>query len=238
MKQTFIILFCAAAFKASSVETITFPSKDGVTITGDLYVINDTFPYMLLCHQAGYSRGEYKETAKRFNKLGYNCLAIDLRSGGEINGIINQTALEAKKAGKGTDYLDAEQDIIAGLDYAYKKGNKRVILVGSSYSASLVLKVAVKNPEVSAVIAFSPGEYFGKKLKLKDAIKELSCPVWIGSSFLEKPECENLVIGIKSEKLITFAPSEKGEHGSKALWKTNSNYLDYWMSILMFLDNN
>ena len=238
MKKMFIFIFCVVTLKSAAMETITFPSKDGITITGDLYISNDSLPYMLLCHQAGYSRGEYKETAKRFNKLGYNCLAIDQRSGGEINGIINQTNAEAKKAGKGTDYLDAEQDIVAALDYLYKKSGKEVVLVGSSYSASLVLKIAVGNPKVSRVLAFSPGEYFGKKMTLKKEIEKLDKPVWIGSSFEEKAGCEDLIKNMLTGDKKVFAPSEKGEHGSKALWKTNSNYLDYWMSIMMFLDND
>src|SRR5687768_9393059 len=104
MKKTFFTLCVLLAFApAICSETITFPSKDGITITGDMYMINDTMPYMLLCHQAGYSRGEYKETAKRFNKLGFNCLAIDQRSGNEVNGVKNMTAEAAKKAGKSTD---------------------------------------------------------------------------------------------------------------------------------------
>lgn len=239
MKKHFLtLLLAAASLPALSAETVTFPSKDGITITGDLYMLNDTLPYMLLCHQAGYSRGEYKETAKRFNKLGFNCLAIDQRSGGEVNGVVNQTALEAKKAGKGTDYLDAEQDIIAALEYLYKKSGKPVALVGSSYSASLVLKIAVGNPKVSLVIAFSPGEYFGNKMTLKKEIEKLDKPVWVGSSAEEKAGCEDLMKNVLTGDKSIFAPAQKGDHGSKALWKSNSNYLDYWMSIMMFLDSD
>jgi len=193
MKKVLLCLFTLPALFAGAAQTLTFPSKDGITITADLYMLHDSLPYMLLCHQAGYSRGEYKETAKRFNKMGFNCMAIDLRSGGEVNGIVNQTAAEAKKAGKSTEYLDAEQDILAGLEYLYKKSGKPVALVGSSYSASLVLKIAVANPKVSMVIAFSPGEYFGKKLTLKKEIEKLDKPVWIASSTDEKKGCEDLM---------------------------------------------
>src|SRR5438477_11180739 len=71
---------------------ITFPSADGLIITADSYLQNDTLPWILLCHQAGYSRGEYKETAVKFENFGYNCLAIDQRSGDSVNGIKNETA--------------------------------------------------------------------------------------------------------------------------------------------------
>ena len=58
---------------------ITFPASDGILISADLYFVNDSLPYMILCHQAGYSRAEYAETASKFCHLGYNCLAIDQR---------------------------------------------------------------------------------------------------------------------------------------------------------------
>src|ERR1041385_9201704 len=83
---------------------ITFPSIDGLIITADSYLQDDSLPWILLCHQAGYSRGEYKETAAKFEAFGYNCLAIDQRSGGEVNGIKNETAARAKEQGKPMDY--------------------------------------------------------------------------------------------------------------------------------------
>jgi len=217
-------------------ETITFPSKDGLTITADEYISNDTLPYMILCHQAEYSRGEYLETAKRFEKFGYNCLAIDARSGKESNGIKNETAALAQKKRKNTDYLDAEQDILAAIDFAFKKSNKKVILVGSSYSASLVLKIATSNDKVKAVLAFSPGEYFGDKLNLKETIKTLNKPVFATSSKEEAADLSVLMKDIKSGNKTQFIPNSQGDHGSKALWKeTNTNYHEYWMALLMFM---
>jgi dienelactone hydrolase len=217
-------------------ETITFPSKDGLTITADEYISNDTLPYMILCHQAGYSRGEYSETAFRFQKFGYNCLAVDARSGKEVNGIKNETAALAQKKKKSTDFLEAEQDILAAIDYAYKKSNKKIILVGSSYSASLVLKIATTNNKVKAVLAFSPGECFGDKLNLKETIKTLDKPVFTTSSKQEAADLAILMKDVKSGNKTQFIPNSQGDHGSKALWKdTNPNYHEYWMALLMFM---
>jgi dienelactone hydrolase len=230
------ILFFLSALLSFSQETVTFPSKDGLIITADEYITEDTMAYMILCHQAGYSRGEYSETASRFQKFGYNCLAIDARSGKEINGIKNETAVLAAKKRKPTEYLDAEQDILAAIDYAFKKSKKKVILVGSSYSASLVLKIATTNEKVKAVIAFSPGEYFGDKLNLKETIKTLDKPVFVTSSKGEAADLYLLMKDVKSQNKTQFTPSSSGDHGSKALWKeTNPNYHEYWMALLMFM---
>ena len=240
MKIRSIALFVfALSFTAFGQRTITFPSEDGLNITADIYLSNDsTLPYILLCHQAGYSRGEYNETAKKFSRLGFNCMAIDLRSGGEVNGVQNMTFSEASKNKKGTEYLDAEQDIRAAIDFLFEKNKKKVVIVGSSYSASLVLKVAVDNEKVQSVIAFSPGEYFGKKLKLHEAIADLDKPVLVLSSAKERDDINKLMKDVKSKKKNIFSPATGGEHGSKALWKVNANYHDYWISVMMFLDSD
>ena len=41
-----------------------FPSKDSLLISADIYEVDEKKPLVLLCHQAGYSRGEY--TKNRF----------------------------------------------------------------------------------------------------------------------------------------------------------------------------
>ena len=236
MKLFYSTLALLMVLCGTAQETIKFPSKDGVAITADLYFVSDTLPYMILCHQAGFSRGEYKETGPKFTKFGYNCLAIDARSGKEANGVTNETARDAAAKKKPTTYLDAEQDIIAAIDYAYAKSKKKVILLGSSYSASLVLKIAANNDKVKAVLAFSPGEYFGTQLNLKESIKNLDKPVFVTSSKEEAADVSKLVKDIKSKNKQQFTPSNKGDHGSKALWKeTNPNYHEYWLALLMFM---
>jgi dienelactone hydrolase len=241
MKIKFILLVLTACVsaKAQTPKTITFPSGDNVTITADLYQGTDTaLPYMILFHQAGYSRGEYNETAKKFMRLGYNCLAVDLRSGGEVNGIRNMTNADAVSKKKGTDYLDAEKDVRAAIDYVYGRSKNKVVLVGSSYSASLVLKVAVDNFKVASVIAFSPGEYFGKKNKLKDMITGLDKPVLVLSTVKERDACNVLMADVKSKQKTLFSPATEGIHGSSALWKSNPNYHDYWIAVMMFVDKD
>jgi len=105
-----------------------FPSKDGLPISADIYEVNGQKPTVLLCHQAGFSRGEYKDTAIKLAHLGYSSLAIDQRSGKVANEITNETAQRAKDKGLPTNYLDARQDIEAAIDYVYKmNGNQPII---------------------------------------------------------------------------------------------------------------
>ena len=76
-------------------QMVTFFSSDGLTVTADLYLKDKSYPFIILFHQANFSRGEYQETAPKLMKLGYNCLAVDLRSGKEVNFIKNETAAKA-----------------------------------------------------------------------------------------------------------------------------------------------
>ncbi len=232
---TLCYFLLAGATNLFAQKTISFPAKDGVTVTADLYETNKDFPFIVLCHQAGYSRGEYIETVKKFASLGYNCLAVDARSGNEVNGVINQTALSARANKKPSGFLDAEQDIIAAIDVAYKAGNKRIILSGSSYSASLALKIAAVNDKVSAVMAFSPGEYFGDDLNLKETIKNLKKPVFVTSAKNEVADVTVLIQNLPAATTQQFIPAGKGAHGSKVLWDKNADTKEYWTAVTAFL---
>jgi dienelactone hydrolase len=214
---------------------ISFQSLDGLVISGNSYFQNDSLPCILLCHQAGYSKDEYKETAPKFEALGFNCLAIDQRSGDEVNGIKNETAERAKQQGKPTSYLDAEQDIRAALNYLYEQTKKPIILVGSSYSAGLVLKIATGNPLVKAVIAFSPGEYYGDKLHLAESIKTLDKPVFITSAKSESKDAKVIFDAIASKQKTFFEPVSPGVHASRCLWETTDDYKEYWTAVEKFL---
>ena len=234
-KAKLFIVFAIAILGANAQTSISFPSRDSVKITADLYFISDSLPYIILCHQAGYSRGEYRETAWKFMKFGFNCIALDARSGNEVKGIENETAIAAKQKNKPVTYLDAEKDILSAISYAYKKSNKQVILVGSSYSASLAIKIGITNKKVKAVLAFSPGEYFGDKLNLKTAIKACKKPLFVTSSKEEAPSVTNLISEINSPLVTQFIPVQSGIHGSSALWKENPNYNEYWIAVIRFV---
>lgn len=236
LMKGFILLSLAGLlyFSAFSQQTVTFPSKDGLTITADLYVTDINKPYILLLHQAGYSRGEYREIAPRLTKLGYNCLAIDQRSGYEVNYVKNETAKLAKEKGLSVEYIDALQDVEAALVFIKSKTNLPIVIWGSSYSASLALIETAKNLRIKAAVAFSPGEYFNQDDFIKSKISKISVPILLLSSKEECNTVKELTAEIKPSLKTFHCPSDIGKHGSKALWKNNPSNKDYWMSITMF----
>ena len=216
-------------------QTVNFYAKDSAIITADTYFLKDMSSTILLCHQAGYSRGEYIQTAKKLNALGFSCMAIDQRSGKEVNGVVNETAINANSKKLNVGYAGAKQDVDAAINYLYElNGNKPIILVGSSYSASLALWIASENKKVKAVAAFSPGEYLKGK-NLAEIIKPLKIPTFVTSSKRESSSVEKLLRNVDNNYVIQYKPIENGIHGSRAIWKTTDGYAGYWNAFKTFL---
>jgi alpha-beta hydrolase superfamily lysophospholipase len=242
MKRGFaVLIFLVPFFLVFAQEKITFPSGDELRITADVYVIHEnTAPFIVLFHRAGWSRGEYREIAPKLNELGFNCMAVDQRSGQEVNGVSNETVQRAEGAKKSTTYLDALQDVEAAINYSkehYAKG--KLIIWGSSYSASFVLKIAGDHPDwIDGVLAFAPGEYFSRFGKgdtfIRASAKHIEAPVFITSARGEKDKWWSIYETISAPKEY-FLPESGGVHGSEALWKSTKENKAYWAATEKFL---
>ena len=244
LKQIFTVcIFTLLITNVFSQQNIEFKSLDGLKITGDLYKKHsENNPFIILFHQAGWSRGEYKEIAPKLNKLGFNCLAVDQRSGKEINGVKNETYNRAVSQGKKTTFVDAIPDLKATVNYVNKKypRAKNLIIWGSSYTSALILKLAGdKSFDVDALMSFAPGEYFAWLGKPKDYItssaKYIDIPVFITSAKNETHKWKGIYDAIKTDKKEYYIPKEEGRHGSSTLWKSTPNNDEYWKAVKKFL---
>ncbi len=223
-------------------ETIQFSSKDELAITADAYIAHPKeAPFIVLFHQASWSRGEYLEIAPQLNQMGFNCMAIDQRSGDQINGLVNETKKRATAAGKQTDYLDALGDMYSAIAYAKKHySTGKMIIWGSSYSASLSLKIAGDAKEkIDAVLAFAPGEYFKKPsekaITIKSSAKNIQIPTFITSAKNEKDNWWEIYQSINTSTKKYYLPKTQGSHGSRALWKKFPHSESYWTATKIFL---
>jgi len=231
----------ATSFADGGFKSVDYPTAGGIQGHADVYASkNQSATLILLFHQAGWSRGEYREIAPKLVKRGYRVMAVDQRSGGAVNGVQNETHYRASRMGLARSYLDAYVDIEAALAYARKELDaKRIIVWGSSYSASLVFRLAAEHPEsVTAVMAFAPGEYF-KKDKGPDYIrgfaKRVKQPVFVTSSKKERDQVKPIFDAAPAEKKILFTPASKGQHGSRALWAKWDDNDVYWTAVNGFL---
>jgi len=246
IKYSFVLLIifsCESAYTQNnkSAETVTFFAKDNVEVTADIYLTEKKdAPFILLFHQATFSRGEYIEIAPQLNNLGFNCMAIDQRSGNKVNEIVNQTHKYAKSKNMNTKYPDAFPDLEAALDYVKTKfTSEKIIVWGSSYSSSLVFILAAKHNEIAGILSFSPGEYFEfEEKKISDWAKEVKCPVFVTSSRSEAKECKKIFTNVSNKNSKQYIPAFSGNHGSKALWKKNKGYNSYMKEVKQFLLTN
>ena len=234
-----LVLLALAVPPASAFETITFPSSDGLEITADRYLIDDNSqrPCIVLFHQSRWSRGEYRETAPRLNKLGFNCLAIDQRSGNTINGVVNETAQRAADAGLGTEWLDAIPDMKSAIAWARAHHPQApVIGWGSSYSSSLIIKLAGEQDGlVDGILSFSPGEYFSPSNLIRTAAPGVKVPVFVTSARSEQGRWREIFNAIQSPDKVSFVPGSAGNHGSRSLWSQFADSDFYWTAVEEFL---
>lgn len=245
VKKLILICLCLSFWASAIVAQtrVTFKSRDGLDIAADYYNMNgDSARLILLFHQAGWSRGEYLEIAPKLNARGFNCLAVDLRSGNTVNNTPNITYQNARQSMRQTNYLDAYQDIVASVSYAQEKlGADSIILWGSSYSSSLVLQYAgEQSEEIIAALAFSPGEYFKNFGKPADyiatAANNINVPVFITSARSEQNSWSGIYEAINHAGKMSFTPQTSGNHGSRALWQQFPDHKEYWAAVDSFLD--
>ncbi len=222
---------------AEARETIRLKAADGVAVTADVYRTQSdkAAPWIVLAHQAGSSRGEYRDIAPRLNALGFNAVALDQRSGDEFGGVRNETAAAAARGGD-LPYHAAKPDILAGIAWARAETTGPVILWGSSYSAALALLIAGETPGlVDGVVAMSPGEYI-RGQSIGGAAQKITAPAFVASGANEVPQWETMFAAIPHEKKARFAPKSGGRHGSSALIaKLNSSAEAYWGAVEAFL---
>ena len=220
----------------AGAEPLTLKASDGVKVHGRWYKAARPKALILLFHQARSSKDEYASIAPRLVQAGYSALAIDQRSGGEMYGK-NETAAAL---GREADFLDARPDLQAALDWAQAQGLP-IVLWGSSYSSALIFPLAASDPQgVVALLAFSPGEYFGDKQMIRRAAAKLTVPVFVASmnSAHEKSEADPVMAALpKRADNVRFVP-EHSVHGSSMLIAARNpeGAEANWKQVLAFLD--
>lgn len=248
MKKTFIlklmiVFLILSSFKikiqAQDFETITFVGKDSIQITADFYSVDDKqAPTILLFHQFKASRGEYRDIAPVLVAMGFNCFAIDTRAGGidYWNNIENETSKNSEDVGR--NFLAAYPDIQSSVNYV--KENEftgKIIIWGSSFSSTLVLKYADENEDkIAGVLSFSPGEYIDGKdgIVAEWASKIKKSPVFIACGATESARARPIFNSIPS-KIKSFYVPTNGRHGSSILLDDAKNWKPVKEFLVQFL---
>jgi dienelactone hydrolase len=222
------------AYAATNMTPISLKAKDGVVVHGNYYRAAHPKALILLFHQAGSSKDEYATIAPRLVEAGYSALAIDQRSGGDLFGP-NETAVGL---GRKADYLEAKQDLEAALVWGQRQ-KLPILIWGSSYSSSLVFLVAAEHPDVKAVLAFSPGEYFDNKSLVRDAASHVTAPIYVTSADTDEEieAARGILAASPSSSKEQYIPRTGGVHGSSTLIQARDpkGASDNWKALLAFL---
>lgn len=229
-------------------KSFTITSSDGFTVFGHLhrpdgFEFSDSIgvPLILAFHQGGASgEAEYAPIIPRLRQNGYAVLTIDQRRGG--NRFMGNNRTAAAFEGKNVSYCDAYGDLEAAFSYAIKlDGITEIIAWGSSYSATLAVKLAVNHPElITGVLAFSPAS--GEPMT-GCSVLPLAFQVKQPVLFL-RPESE-MSLGSVAADLTAFARmghetyiASPGAHGSSMLVsdRVEGNTSDTWAIVFSFLN--
>jgi alpha-beta hydrolase superfamily lysophospholipase len=201
--------------EASEVEAVGLRTADGVVVHATRYAAERPRAVVLLFHQANSSAGEYATIAPRLAAVGLEALAVDQRSGGDLYGP-NRTVA---RIGTSAAFIAAEPDLEAA--FAWGRGRKLpVILWGSSYSAALVFRLAARHPgEVTAVIAFSPGEYLEDSGAVSRAAAEVRAPIFVAAASdpAEQAAARAILAAAPAAVEVAYLPASGGIHGASTL---------------------
>lgn len=228
----------AALTAGARAEPVTLTAADKVKVFATYYGTGDkSEPIVLLFHMAGANGAEYATIAPKLNGLGFNALAVDQRSGGRAFGRTNKTVTAL---GHSTAYRAALPDLQAALDWARANHAAKIIVCGSSYSASLVFLLAADNPgRIAGLMAFSPGEYLGGAHTVRNAAakpKDIAVFVSSASDRSEIAAARAIVDAVPGRAKTQFVPKH-APHGASALREdaNPSGYQQAWVAVERFL---
>lgn len=226
--------------RSISAEPVTLTAADGVKVAGVHTSVEKPKALILLFHQAESGKDEYATIAPRLATWGYASLRIDQRAGGELfggNATAKGIGVKPGHVASPAEYLAARPDLEAALAWAEAK-KLPVILWGSSYSASLAFLLAAAHPEVRAVMAFSPGEYFDDKALVRTAAAKVRAPVFVTSAKdgHEIDAARDILAAVPGAK-EQFVPKLGGVHGSSTLLRAKNpeGSEPVWSAVIAFL---
>lgn len=223
---------------------IEITTADSIQIFGDLYMVDDGAPFILLFHQGGSNaRAEYGgEIIPTLKENGYNVLSIDQRRGGQTYGSYNRTVEQFSL--NRFSYCDAYPDLEAAMNYLvdHKLLQSELIVWGSSYSGTLAIQLAAKNQDkISGVLAFSPAS--GGPMapcKPDEYFEQLNIPLLVlrPSGEMEIESVQEQFSLVESSGHQTYV-ADPGVHGSSLLVESRvgEETNEHWDIVLNFINS-
>lgn len=156
-------------------EAILIETEGDFTLAGSLYRPRDpAAPLVVLLHQIGSSRAEWKGVRERLAAAGDMAfVAIDLRGHGAST---KRASVEVPLAAfTSADFAVMPSDTARVLDWVRQKSRltpRAIAIVGSSIGATMAIMQAARDRDVRAVVAISPGRDY-KGLDIVESLETL-----------------------------------------------------------------
>jgi dipeptidyl aminopeptidase/acylaminoacyl peptidase len=138
-------------------EDISFPSRDGLTLSGWWLEADDSRRAIVMIHGANGDRADLGikmlDIAREMVKAGYNVLTFDLRGHGQSEG---------KHISLG--YYE-QRDLLGAIDYVKQRGMSKICVIGFSMGAATALMTAPNCKQIDAIVADSSFAYLADIIK-------------------------------------------------------------------------
>jgi len=145
-------------------------SKDDKKISFDLYEKENPVGWLVLSHMMPATKESWSDFAQKFQNLGYESIAIDLRghgkSDGGPSGYLNFSDEQHQES-----ILDLEAAVNYLINNRGAAGGK-VFLIGASIGANLSLQYLSEHPEIKKVVLLSAGLNY-RGLETEPPVKKL-----------------------------------------------------------------
>ena len=143
-------------------EELTLTSADGVTLAATLYPAGVPHaPGVILIPMRGTGRESWAPFALRAQRVGYVCLALDLRGQGDS---VSKNGERINFTFTRDNWLGAVKDVETAKNALVDRGadSENIVLAGASIGANLVLHYALRDKNIAAIVLVSPGlDYSG-----------------------------------------------------------------------------
>ncbi|MBO6576893.1 MAG: alpha/beta hydrolase [Rhodothermales bacterium] len=235
-----VLLISACGDPGPESGEVVLVASDGLEVVADWHRAEGPVRATIVAfHQGGGEvRGEYARIVPRLTAEGFQVLLADLRRGGDRFGFENRTAPPGSESLY--SYCDAVLDVEAAVQEAWRFSDQ-VVLWGSSFSATLVINQAARDPAgVLGVLAFSPASgdpMEGCRPEASSADLDVPLLVLRGAHEMEFPSVREQMSVFDEQGHLTFV-ADPGRHGSSMLDSTRveASTEHSWREVNAFLD--
>lgn len=233
----------ALPLAALAQEEVTFPTlnEDGATVYADRYAHagERTRGTAILLHDQATGVVEYANIAPRLADLGFEVVAVDLRTGTNDSIVNNRTYLHTRAyIFTFDDGLPDAQGALAWVRQTMP--DDPIVLWGSGVAGDFATVMAANDPEgIAGVLAFSPPSLLVYTDEA-EAASRLTVPLFVsyGTTPTDELATVSKITDAAPPELLTLHTPEVGAHGVATLTETGNpeGWQANWAAVEEFLN--